>query len=311
MSTARALLVLALTFATAPGLDAQAPAAEKPLRLRDAFAAASQGLRTNDHEAVRRALRAALTWAPDDSHVLFHLARAEAMTGNAEASLATLERLAVQGVARDITADTTFANLQKGVHADRFRAVAARLKEAATPIVRGDTAWTVPDPDFIPEGIAHDAKTDAFYVGSLHHGGVDRVTRAGVATAFIPSTPDRLDEIVGLRVDAPRNRLWLAAFTHDSTAPRLRNGTGGRTALYAYDLRTGARVARHAPLDSTSRPHFFNDVAIAANGDVWVTDSEGEGVYRLRNGAKTLVRVYGDRPDFTYPNGIAIAPVVA
>lgn len=306
-----AVLALALAPAVPAPLRAQgaAPDTAAPANLMDAFARASRAIGAGDHLAVRRTLEAALAFAPTNPHVLWHLARAQAMTGDATAALATLERLAAQGVARDVAVDTAFATIRTGPAAPRFRAVAAQLEAAAAPIVRSDSAFAIPDPDFIPEGIAYDAAQDAFFVGSLRYGGVLRIGRDGVARPFLPGSRTDLAEVLGLRVDVARQRLWLAAFVSDGAAPRHRDGGGGWAELRAYDLRTGALAGRWPAPDST-RPQLLNDIAIAPNGDAYVTDSEGGALFRLRSGARALARVHGGEArgaQFTYPNGLAIA----
>jgi sugar lactone lactonase YvrE len=52
--------------------------------------------------------------------------------------------------------------------------------------------------------------------------------------------------------------------------------------------------------------HALNDLAIAANGDVYATDSLDSGVYRLRAGAKTL-EAFVPPGVFRSPQGIAFA----
>jgi hypothetical protein len=117
--------------------------------------------------------------------------------------------------------------------------------------------------------------------------------------------PDRRALVVGLRVDASRRRLWAATLVVDSAAPRFRRGTGGRAALHGYDLDTGRRVANHAVTESG--PHLLNDIAVTPGGDVYVSDSEGDALYRLRADGPLLERFHAGTTDFTYPNGITVS----
>ena len=274
------------------------------MNLGHAFQLARQASEAGDRAALLRVLQAAATFAPSDPFVLYNLARAEALTGDQEGALRTLERLAPQGAARDVTADTAFAALRA---LPRFQAVARRLATRAVPIVRSDTAFVLTDPDFIPEGIAFDSVAGAFYVGSLHRHKVVRVTREGAVSDFTRPRQDELGQVLGLHVDAVRRRLWLATSVPDSAAPRYSDGSGGWAALHVYDLATGRLLGRYTPPDR-DRPHLLNDIALTPGGDVYVTDSEGNGLYRLRSGGDGLERIYGGVGHFTYPNGITLAP---
>ena len=298
----RALLVSLLAGSA---LRAQAPAAPtRPASLGQAIMLARAAREAGDTEGARRALRAARGFAPDDAGVLYSLARAEARAGDATGALDALERLALQGTPHDVAGDSAFATLRD---LPRFRAVVTALAAAAEPVVRSDTAFTLGDPDFVPEGIAHDPTDDAFYVGSLHGRGVVRVHRDGRRETFAAGGADGLGQVLGLRVDAPRRRLWLASLVQDSTAPRFREGIGGWAFLHAYDLRTGRPAGRWAVPDS-SGPHLLNDIAVTADGDVYVTDSEGDALWRLRAGGARLERVHGGARGFAYPNGLALTP---
>jgi len=303
------LPVFALTLLAAP-IQAQpsaTPADPAPSGLGDALARAQAAYGARDWPALREALTAAEAFSPAHPLVLFHLARAEALTGNADAAVRRLQRLAAAGGSvRDVAADSAFIPLRD--RAD-FAAVLPRLREAAAPIVAGDTAFVLADPDFIPEGIAHDARGDAFFVGSLHRGQILRVAHDGAATVFAAdaagATDGRRGQVLGLRVDPARNVLWAATLVVDTAAPRFRRGPGGRAALRAFDLASGRLVASYAPPDSAS-PHLLNDIALAPNGDLYVTDSEGDALHRLPNGGQALERVHGGSPRFIYPNGVAV-----
>ena len=287
---------------------AQVPDEAAPPRgLAEALALAQAAYAASDWLALRDALTAAEELSPGHPLVLYHLARAEGLTGDAGGALRALHDLVRSGGSeRDLAADTAFALLRGH---PGFEEVLRRLRDAAAPVVRGDTAFLLPDPDLIPEGIAHDPRSDAFFVGSLHRGHILRVTRDGPAEVFaadsVAEGDTRRRQVVGLRVDPGRGVLWAATLVVDSAAPPFRRGPGGWASLSAFDLRTGRRVASYAAPDST-RPHLLNDIALAPDGDLYVTDSEGDALYRLEAGGRTLQLVYGDSPRFVYPNGVTV-----
>jgi DNA-binding beta-propeller fold protein YncE len=155
---------------------------------------------------------------------------------------------------------------------------------------RGQVAFTIPEPDLVPEGIAHDPVTGTFFVSSTYHRKIVAVTRDGAVRDFATEGQDGLLGVVGMHVDAKRRRLWAAASDAGEHMP-IKGGKpdgGGVGGLYSYDLATG-KLDRKLILDE--RPgtqHFLNDLAIASGGDVYVTDSLAGTVYVLRAGAGAL-----------------------
>jgi hypothetical protein len=81
----------------------------------------------------------------------------------------------------------------------------------------------------------------------------------------------------------------------------------GRVGIYGYDLGTG-RLKRKAiaPRDS-SVLHTFGDVAVAPNGDVYVSDSQAPWILKLPSGGDSLVR-FATHPLFRSLQGMAITP---
>lgn len=233
--------------------------------------------------------------------VVFQLARTRAALGDTAGALAALERLAPMGLAAPIARDSAFRILHS--HPD-FGQFADRLARAAAPLVRSDTAFVAADPDLIPESVAFDAAERAWYLGSLAHHKVVRVAADGSARDF--AVVEGKGRVIGIKIDAPRRRLWMVETTIDGTAPRTWAGAGGWTSLRGYDLATGREIARHAPADR-ERPHLFNDLAVSAAGDVYVTDLFGNAVWRLRAGADSL-EMLARGPRFHWPNGITLSP---
>lgn len=302
------LPVLLVAAASACGIAAPppAPAHARPVTEPvasplDPLTAAREARAAGDARGFASAVARADSLAPGHPNLLHTLARAYAAAGEPAAALATLRRLAPFGDARDVARDTAFASLH---HDTVFRRVAAELAANAAPLVRSDTAFVVPGPDLIPESIAHDPAADAWFLGSLVEPRVVRVGAGGTVSDLARhGGPGRT---IGLKVDARRRRLWAAVVEWDSAAPPASyTGVRARTALHAYDLTTGTLLRRFEPGDG---PHLFNDLDVAADGTVYVTDHNGHAVWRARPTAQQLERVDVPSPGFHWPNGIALAP---
>lgn len=277
--------------------------------------AAEAAYRTGDTATYLRASRRTRDLAPSHPFALYALARAYALTGRPDSALALLARGAAMGDVRAVAQDRALAPLRADPRiAPALVRIAAAFAANARPVLRSRLAFTVRDPDLLPESLAYDAATETFFVGSLAKHKVVRVRpsagagRAARVTDFTGPVPD-LPRVVGLKVDGPRRRLWFAAWAQagDTATPLAAASPVDRSRLFAYDLRTGARLAAYVPPDA-AQAHDLNDLVVTTTGDVYVTDTGSDAVYRVRAGGDRLDAFL--RPDparFHAPNGIALS----
>src|SRR6266513_616259 len=240
--------------------------------------------------------------APDHPGVIYAVARGYALVGKPAAALRWLRRLADLGVTRDVDSDSAFAGLRAS---PTFRAVRARLQGNRAPMVRGALAFALPDSDLLPEALAHDPITKGWLVGSLAKRKIIRLAQDRTASDFISN--DELLRVVGIHVDSARALLWFATWAPRAAASTPPNEIVSQTRLFKCDLRTGHIMRRYVPPDS-GRGHLFNDLAIAANGDVFITDTDQGSVYRVPLDADTLELFLSPDPErFSDANGITLS----
>ncbi|NTX13286.1 gluconolaconase [Myxococcus sp. CA056] len=166
-------------------------------------------------------------------------------------------------------------------------------------------------PDFtIPNGIAH-AVDGTLYVGSVADGRVLRRAPGGAWTELFPGS-EQVFSATSLRLDAPRNLLW--GTSPDAMGLLRPKGTmGGRrhARIFALDARTGAlRKLVHLPEGALG-----NDLTVAPDGGLYVTDSARASVLYLRPGGEHLetwvtdprFKAQGTGMSAVGPAGIALA----
>ena len=153
-------------------------------------------------------------------------------------------------------------------------AVAALALLTTTPAVAADhgrggdraartTTYALPGSDVFPEGV--DTFGKYFYVTSTTDGAVfrGRIGSGDVAEVFLPGGED--GRTFGVGIEATDELLLVA---------------GGSTgSLFVYDRTSGQFLGRHTVAAGSSP--FLNDVAVTPNGDVYVTDSAADVVYRI------------------------------
>lgn len=126
------------------------------------------------------------------------------------------------------------------------------------------TTYALPDGVTYPEGVT--AHGDVFYVTSTTDGTLLRGTRdSRTLRVFEPGGTDGRTTAIGLEVTRAGDRLVVA---------------GGPTGqAFVYDTRDGRLVAKYS--NGRTSGTFLNDVAIAPNGDAYLTDSQDPVLYRI------------------------------
>ena len=182
------------------------------------------------------------------------------------------------------------------------------LALAAALFGPSEVAFRIPDPDFIPEGIAYDEATNRFFVGSTFKRKIVSVDRGGQVRDFTAEGQDGLFGVLGLRVDAKRRTLWAVSSNAGGTMPAraLDKTCLGCSTVTSYNVDTG-RLLKKYELPNKPSVHFLNDLVVAGNGDVYVTDTISGDVYRIQEGKDGLEPFVSLGKD-AYPNGIDVGP---
>jgi CHRD domain len=133
--------------------------------------------------------------------------------------------------------------------------------------------WGLPGPAVFPEGVAVQAATDAFFVGSTTDGTIfsGDVNSTNDTIVFLPGGGDGRTTAIGMK--ATDTRLYIAG--------------GGLGQVFVYDTATKALLAKFS---NGLTPTFINDVTIVPNGDAYFTDSLSPALYRLSADLATFER---------------------
>jgi len=280
-----------------------APQADSAAQARAAYRRAVGAFRQKDLGTARQEMRrAAELWPTQQAYVESAASLAAAARDTTDVTH-WLARMGDLGVGVWVPGDTAFAAFA-GNRA--FDDAVAKLVAATRPVARSAVRLTLPDTMMHPEGVAYDGRTRRWFVGSIRQRRVVTAGRDGKPRDFVTPAADGLAGVFGMAVDSARRTLWVAT----TALPRMEGFTAadsGHVGVFGYDLDTGRlRKRAWAPRDS-STAHTFGDVAVAPNGDVYVSDSQAPWIFRLAIGSDTLAR-FLTHPQFRSLQGMAFTP---
>jgi hypothetical protein len=249
------------------------PTARWGERFRALRARAAEAYRLRDRSAFTAANEEGVRAFPGQPTFLYNLACAYGLEGRADDAARRLDELAARGAYFETATETDFDAVRASPAFARAAARLEALKRDARP--GGEVAFALAERDLLAEGVAHDAASGAFFVGSVRRRKIVRVAPGGAARDF---AAEGLLGVFGLDVDGARGLLWACT----SAVPEMagyREADAGRAEAVAFDLRTGA-VARRVAV-AAGGGHACNDLAVVGGGDVLVSDSVSGEVLRV------------------------------
>lgn len=141
--------------------------------------------------------------------------------------------------------------------------------------------------DVYPEGIAHDAKSNVFYVSGVRHATVGKVTMGGGYIQLWQDTT--LKSTYGMKLEPSGKKLWICAgdanySKHTSPATHKK-----MIRLIAIDVSTGRKVNDVDLSNFVGDKHFANDLAMDDKGNIYITDSFSPNIYKVDASGKASI----------------------
>ena len=255
------------------------------------FAAAASGQEPADEPEIRAQLATAeklLGNAADRGAVLFFLAATYAQLQDSAKSLANLKQCIALKEGFDPSGEPAFASLKEDKD---FQQLVEQVHKDFPPVTQAKLAFTTIEKDLVPEGLAYDASIDAFLLSSLHRKKIVKIPHLGKITDFVPADRDNLLPILGIRIDPVDGTVWSNSWVDR-----------GKTELLHFD-KNGVLLGRYTLSDDVK--HGFNDLVILPAGDIFLTDTADNKVYRFDPKTRNFTEIKLCR-ELLQPNGIAL-----
>ena len=218
---------------------------------------------------------------------MLRMASVETHLGNQAKALKWMNRYAATGLTYDVTKDDDL----KPLAGDKdYQPIAERMQAQTKPVSHAELACSLPLADLMPEDLTYLELSKQFVVASIRHHTLYRVSLPKTAGSDCTLEELPLDAsvrqwpVVAVSADSHRTLLWttIAAFPDFAGVAKEDQG---KTALLALNPAT-LKVVKRFHLES-NQPALFGDMSVARDGTVYVTDSLGGGVYRVRGDVET------------------------
>ena len=237
---------------------------------------------------------------PDRGAILYFLAAAHQHLGETLEATKLLKDCIALGEGFDPSGDPEFAAL----HTSReFTELVEKVHRDFPVEAHARLALLTEEKNLIPEGLAWDSNRNVFYLSSLAQKKIVQITPESHASDFVPASRDHLLPVLGIRLDPRDNSVWANTMEDAS----------GKAELVHFD-QTGNLLGRFSLFNSAgsalqldpSAKHGFNDLVVRKSGEVILTDSLNNKVFRFGPSEKSFAELKTHRELF-YPNGLALS----
>jgi len=298
VSMNRSFLSIVLIFLFSLSVPAQT---EPPHDAAWHFQEGMTAYQAKDYAGFLSHFREAYGLRPHTPTVIYNLACGYSLTGQADSALKYLGHLADLGMDMGADRDPDFDSLK---NSPRYQEIMARFAVLKNPVNKSTVAFTVPEKDLIPEGIAYDPVKKIFYLGSIRKRKIITINMAGQVGQFKGPGEDSLTAVLGMKVDPLRRILWVVT----AVLPEMEGYNSEMrpvTAVYKYDLEKGKLLGVYPSLGDNF-PHQFNDLTVGPDGDCYITDTETGEIYRIDYESNKFEMVY-PAGTFWGANGIDVS----
>lgn len=247
----------------------------------------------DDASAVREQIakiEKRLPQIPDRAAALYVLATLKQHLGETREALQDLKECVALKEGFDPSGSPSLGAL-KGTK--EFDDLVATVHRDFPVVSHAKLAMASEEKDLIPEGLAYDSRQNIFLLSSLHQRKIVVIGADGKAADFTPAGFAHILPVLGIRPDPNDGSIWASSWDEN----------GDRSELLHFD-NAGKLLGRYASNDHAK--HGFNDLVVAKDGDIFLTDSVSNEVYHFSPQTKLFARVPLSR-ELSAPNGIALA----
>ncbi len=276
-------LLFALASAWCAEVEAQEPANEAEIRAEMATAEKLLGK------------------TPDRAAVLYLLAALHAQLGEIHEATANLKECMLLKEGFDPAGGREFAGL-KGAH--EYDQLLEQARKDFPAVNQARLTYITAEKDLVPEGLAYDPALNVFYLSSLNQRKIVKIPGNNViktpvkgavpekSSDFVSGGRYNLLPVLGIRMDPADGTVWSDSCLDEGKGELLHFDKDG-TLLGRYPAREPGK-------------HCFNDLVLLPDGEIFLTDTLANQLYRFQPKAQAFSEVKVSR-ELVEPNGITLS----
>jgi len=256
-------------------------------RYRELFQKLSEAAKQKDWQGARDVLTQIGRELPAPTpRYMLSVATIEARLGHKDEALKWIEKYVATGLSFDPAKDEDLNALMMGAGAR----MGFLMKERSLPVTNAELVCELPQADTMPEDITYLKSSGAFFVSSIQHHTIYRVSlpkarsrQCSIEELPLPTEAKRWPTLA-ISSDPKRKALWVTASAMPGFSGIAKEDEG-KAVLLEIDPASG-KVLHRFDL-ATTGPAVLGDMCVTDQGTVYVTDSIGGGVYRLHGDLQT------------------------
>lgn len=246
----------------------------KAQTIQSHFQGASSAYRAEDYSQMLVEIKKAHSLSPQHQTLIYHLAKAYSLNSNIDSANFWLRKVvSIDAKNYDIESDD-FENLK---NTKAYKDISAYQVEMLKPIIKSDTAIVIPNEELHIEDVAYNPYDDSYLLSSINRRNLYKYKRGELNPLFVNNFPLA---ITGMAIQD--NILWFTGAGFSQAEIDENDSNFETSKLYKADLKTAVVLDSFSV--ENSKTNVFGDVILSVSGNVLVSDSKTNTVYRLENG---------------------------
>lgn len=259
---------------------------------QDHFKAAVSAYESGQYVKMLEEIRTAHALRPEHPTIIYYLAMGNAVNGNVDRANCLLRKVLTDDAVNYDIAHEGFKNIFASAGYENLLDYKAEMQKR---VISSDTVLVIPDHELHIEGLAYDSLNKRILVSSINKRNVFVAEEGYIRPLF------EKDFSLGITGIVPGdNILWFTASGFSASGIPENDPLLGTSILYKADLEHEILLDSFMLKDGMQ--HGFGDLIISREGEVLVSDSRSNIVYRLE---ENVLKEYIKSDDILSLQGLA------